>query len=225
MSKELAQLDGRSIPTKREMKKIQRDILRFLGRRSHHLGARLRRRGSSSSAEELLCLARTTKRTDARLIAEIGFNVGFSSYAFLSAHPQTQVISFDLTEHAWTKAAKELIDEQFPGRHTLIFGDSRNTVPDFKARNPGLSFDLAFIDGGHDYEVAKVDISNMRPLCGEETVVVMDDLVPSRPWGVGPTRAWNEAIQEGVIRQDELFKSGIGMKRSWALGRYVFDGQ
>lgn len=223
MSNELAQLDDRSIPTKREMKNIQRDMLRFLRRRSHRLGERLQRRGSSSSAEELLCLARTARRTDARLIGEIGFNVGFSSYAFLSTHPQINIISFDLVEHAWTKAAKELIDERFPGRHTLIYGDSRNTVPEFKQRNPAASFDLAFIDGGHDYEVAKADILNMRPLCEEKTVIIMDDLVPSRPWGVGPTRAWAEAIQDGVVCQDELFKAGIGMRRSWALGRYVFD--
>jgi predicted O-methyltransferase YrrM len=217
-------MDDRSTPTKREMKKIRREMLRFLRRRRHHLLERVRRRDSSSSAEELLCLARTAKRTDARLIGEIGFNVGFSSYAFLSAQPQACVVSFDLAEEAWTNEAKELIDERFPGRHTLIRGDSRNTVPQFKQRNPSVSFDLAFIDGGHDYEVAKADILNMRPLCTEKTVVIMDDLLPERPWGVGPARAWTEAIQEGVISQDELFKNGAIIKRSWALGRYVSNG-
>jgi predicted O-methyltransferase YrrM len=219
-----AHLDERSTPTKREMKKIQREMLRFLRRRSYHLGERLQRRGSSSSAEELLSLVRTAKRTGARLIGEIGFNVGFSSYAFLTAHPETRIVSFDLAEHAWTKAAKELIDERFPGRHTLVYGDSRETVPEFKQRNPAVSFDLVFIDGGHDYEVAKADILNMRSLCEEKTVVIMDDLVPSRPWGVGPTQAWTEAIQDGVVCQDELFKNGIGMRRSWAVGRYLFSG-
>ena len=168
------------------------------------------------------------KRTGARLIGEIGFNAGFSSYAFLSADPDTQVVSFDLDEHACARTAKKLIDKKFPNRHTLIRGDSTKTVPDYKSKNPDLHFDLVFIDGGHEYEVAKADITNMKPFCTEKTAVIMDDLTPWRRWGVGPTQAWTEAIREGIVRQDEMFKDGNPVdvieppgKRIWALGRYV----
>jgi Methyltransferase domain len=125
--------------------------------------------------------------------------------------------------------AKRLIDKKFPGRHTLVCGDSRDTVPAFAARNPGLRFDLVFIDGGHDYEVAKADLMNMRPLCTDTTVVIMDDLMPEWPFGEGPTRSWDEAIDEGLVSQDESCQAGRftpwkpGRFRRWARGRYVFD--
>jgi predicted O-methyltransferase YrrM len=207
-----------------DMKRMQREILRFLFLRGHFVVVE-----GSSTPEQLLYLASVVKRTDARLVGEIGFNAGFSSYAFLSADSKTRLVSFDLGKRTCTKTAKRLIDKRFPTRHTLIYGDSRKTVPEFKSRNPTLHFDLVFIDGGHAYEVAKADIANMKPLCTEKTVVVMDDLMPWRRWGTGPTRAWTEAIREGIIRQDELFKDGKPAdvieppgKRSWALGRYIF---
>jgi hypothetical protein len=138
------------------------------------------------------------------------------------------VVAFDLAEHACAKAAKKLIDKRFPDRHTLIYGDSRVTVPEFTVQNPGVRFDLVFIDGGHDYEVAKADLMNMRPLCTAETVVVMDDLTPWFRWGAGPSKAWTGAIRDGLVHQDELFKDGYLVeaiappgKRSWALGRYI----
>jgi predicted O-methyltransferase YrrM len=207
-----------------DMKRMKQEILRFLW-----LRGRFPTEGSSSP-EQLLYLASVVKRTGARLVGEIGLNAGFSSCAFLGADPETRVVSFDLDKHASTKAAKRLIDKRFPTRHTVIYGDSRKTVPEFKSRNPALHFDLVLIDGGHQYEVAKADIMNMKPLCTEKTVVVMDDLAPWHRWGTGPTRAWAEAIREGIIRQDGLFKDGKPVdvieppgKRSWALGRYVFS--
>jgi predicted O-methyltransferase YrrM len=209
--------------TLRDMRQMKRSVLRSLLLTGH-----LPSEGSSSAAQ-LLHLTRIARRTNTRLVGEIGFNAGFSSHALLRAHPDLQVISYDLGQRRSTRAAKRLVDQRFPRRHTLIWGDSRNTVPEFKASNPAVRFDLVFIDGGHSYEVAKADIVNMKPLCTEKTVVIVDDLMPWRRWGKGPTRGWTEAIREGIIRQDELFKDGkpadvIGPpgKRSWALGRYVF---
>ena len=55
------------------------------------------------------------------------------------------------------KAGKEFIDKNYPDRHTLIIGNSLNTVPEyFKKENK--KFDLIFIDGGHDYDIAKYDL-------------------------------------------------------------------
>ncbi|WP_059017891.1 class I SAM-dependent methyltransferase [Mycobacterium sp. M26] len=182
----------------------------------------------STSTEELLYLANLAQDTGARLVGEIGFNAGFSSFAFLSAHPEIEVVSFDLGEHAYSRTAKKLIDQKFPGRHTLITGDSTITVPEYHRANPDVRFDLAFIDGGHAYDVAQADVANMRLCCSESTAVVMDDLTPWLSWGEGPYRAWTEAIDAGVLRQVEMFKDGRRVdtmeppgKRSWALGNYV----
>jgi predicted O-methyltransferase YrrM len=201
---------------------MKREILRFLW-----LRGRPPLEGSTST-EELVYLGNLVGRTGARLIGEVGFNAGFSSFAFLSADPNTKVVAFDLGEHAYSKTAKRLIDKKFPGRHTLILGDSTKTVPDYHSKNPDLKFDLVFIDGGHDYEVAKADIMNMRLFCTDRTAVVIDDLTPWLRWGEGPYRAWNEAVDAGIIRQDEMFKDGKRVevmeppgKRSWALGCYL----
>ncbi|HPX36854.1 MAG TPA: class I SAM-dependent methyltransferase [Mycobacterium sp.] len=184
----------------------------------------------STSPEELLYLATTAQRSGARLIGEIGFNAGFSTQAFLRAAPDARVISFDLVEHGYTKVAKKIVDEKFPGRHTLIAGDSTKTVPEFAGENPDLRFDLVFIDGGHAYEVARADIMNMMPMCTAKTLVVIDDLTPWLKWGKGPHRAWTEAIEAGFVRQTEVFKDGVKVdaieppgKRVWALGNYLYS--
>lgn len=183
----------------------------------------------STSPEELLYLATTARNTGARVIGEIGFNAGFSAQTFLRAVPDARVVSFDLVEHGYTKVAKKMVDAKFPGRHTLIAGDSTKTVPEYAAANPELRFDVAFIDGGHDYQVAKADIVNMMSMCTEKTAVIIDDLTPWLKWGKGPTQAWNEGIEAGYIRQSEVFQDGRKVdvqqapgKRVWALGNYVY---
>lgn len=183
----------------------------------------------STSPEELLYLATTAKRVDAKIIGEIGFNAGFSTNVFLGSSQDSHVVSFDLVEHGYTRAAKRAVDQKFPGRHTLIAGDSTVCVPKYARENPDLRFDLVFIDGGHEYEIAKADIMNMMPMCTASTAVIIDDLTPWLRWGKGPTRAWMEAIEGGFVRQEELFKDGLRVsvieppgKRVWALGHYVF---
>ncbi|WP_293310842.1 class I SAM-dependent methyltransferase [Mycolicibacterium sp.] len=183
----------------------------------------------STSPEELLYLATTARNSGARVIGEIGFNAGFSAQTFLRAVPEARVVSFDLVEHGYTKVAKKMVDAKFPGRHTLIAGDSTKTVPEYAAANPDLRFDVAFIDGGHDYQVAKADIVNMMSMCTEKTAVIIDDLTPWLKWGKGPTQAWNEGIEAGYIRQNEVFQDGRKVdvqqapgKRVWALGNYVY---
>jgi predicted O-methyltransferase YrrM len=212
-----------ALPSLRQMRRLESRLFwRLLLRR---LGAG----EGSSSAEELLYLVRVARNAKARSIAEIGFNAGCSSYALLRYVPDATVVSFDLGEHASIAVNKKLIDKKFPGRHTLISGDSRETVPAFADSNPDLRFDLVFIDGGHDYEVAHADIVNMRLLSSDSTALVMDDLVPWASYGAGPTKAWEEAVRDEFVRQEELFQHGERVEkaqppgaRAWALGRYVF---
>jgi predicted O-methyltransferase YrrM len=209
-------------PTLQHMKQVERRLYwRLLFRR---LGAG----EGSSSAQELLYLVVTARRSGARLIGEIGFNAGCSSYALLKHVPDAKVVSFDLGEHDSVAVNKKLIDEKFPGRHTLVTGDSRETVPAFADGNPDLRFDLVFIDGGHEYAVAHADLLNMRRLSSARTAVVMDDLVPWQSYGSGPTKAWEEAIRDGVVAQDELLQDGQRVDatrppgvRAWALGHYL----
>jgi predicted O-methyltransferase YrrM len=193
------------------MKRVKRDLFRDL------LFHGCLPMEGSCSATQLAYLSRISARVDASLIGEIGFNAGYSSYGLLSANPYVAVVSFDLNRHASATAAKKIIDERFPGRHLLVCGDSRQTVPQFARSNPTLRFDMVFIDGGHDYHTAKSDLLNMALLSSPATAVIMDDQIG---WlNPGSTRAWREGLRDGVVRQDELVKDG---HRAWALGRYVF---
>lgn len=197
------------------------DMIRFLSRRGQ-----LPTEGSSSQ-EQQGYLRRLVRQSRARLVGEIGFNAGISSLAFLSGSPCLRVISFDIGYHPVVRHAKELIDTHYPGRHELVIGDSKLTVPRYAEQHPEISFDLVFIDGGHDLMTARADIANLRLLCHPGAGVIVDDLTPWLDWGAGPATAWCEAVGQGLIVPIEMFKDGQRVhaieppgEKAWALGRY-----
>lgn len=186
--------------------------------------------GSASTAQREY-LARLASQSTVRRIAEIGFNGGISAANFLLANPDATVRSFDLNRYDYTDLGKAHIDKRFPGRHQLIIGDSAKTVPIFADENPETKFDLIFIDGGHEFEAAKADIRNMRELAHAATVLVVDDLSPWTVWGIGPVKAWNEALQADEVYQNELLQNGllVGVplesegEKVWVTGGYRFE--
>ena len=105
-------------------------------------------------------------------IIEVGFNAGHSSCAFLAAREDVTVVSFDLGLHGYVTRAKQYIDKAFPGRHTLVIGDSRETLPRYRADHPAAVFDLAFVDGGHDYDVARADLVTILPMIRPSGLIV-----------------------------------------------------
>jgi FkbM family methyltransferase len=159
-------------------------------------------------------------------IMEIGFNAGHSALLFLATTPpETKVVSFDLGEYAYVFAAKRYIDSVFPGRHTLVTGDSTTTIPKYEeqvahrmknpATAPPLLFDFIFIDGGHQGDIPLKDILNSLRLARDErNIVAIDDISrdPSRQahYTVEPTKAWSQMVSAGNIREfgyDDYFLS------------------
>jgi predicted O-methyltransferase YrrM len=111
-----------------------------------------------------------------RLIIETGFNGGHSAAAFLTASPDVRVVFFDIERWDYVRDAKALIDDLYPGRHTLIRGDSRQTLPQYSRANPDTSADIAFIDGGHFGDVPWSDATNALKLLRHGGLLVMDDV-------------------------------------------------
>ena len=173
----------------------------------------------SSQVEDLINL---TNKPNINMM-EIGFNAGHSAEVFLQNNKQLNLTSFDLGHHNYVTTGKEYIDMTYPNRHTLILGDSRETIPNFIKENPNKKFDIIFIDGGHDYEIADTDMKNCFHLAHKDTIVIIDDTMFTIGWErfytIGPTRTWTEHIQQNKIielnRKD--YSPGHGM--SW--GRYV----
>jgi predicted O-methyltransferase YrrM len=151
-------------------------------------------------------------------ILEIGFNGGHSADLFLSSSNAT-VLSFDLGENLCVQTAKDYIDIKYPSRHQLILGNSVDTIPQYISQYPNTTFDLIFIDGCHDYDVAITDILNCRNLANKNTVVIVDDIIIAddyslqKSWTLGPSKAWAECILDGVVCHisAEMYCAGRGM--------------
>lgn len=182
-----------------------------------------------ASLAQVASLSDTARRAGATRIAEIGFNVGYSTIGFLQSSPDVTVVSFELDHRSCVKLAKEFIDELYPGRHELVLGDSVQTVAEYADAHasPANRFDLVFIDGGHEYEVASADIRNARRIAAPGAVVVMDDLTPWYLWGTGPDRAWREAVSAGLVEPVEYLVDGERVEsiegpadRAWVVGRF-----
>jgi predicted O-methyltransferase YrrM len=155
--------------------------------------------------EDLIQLTKHSKT-----VMEIGFNAGHSAELFLS-NSQCILTSFDIGYHDYVHNAKNYIDLMYPNRHTLILGDSTVTVP--KCNN---TFDVIFIDGCHEYDVAKQDLENCIKLAHKDTIIIMDDTIYTKgletSWTIGPTNAWNEnANIHKICRKDYM----VGRGMSW----------
>ena len=157
-------------------------------------------------------------------IMEIGFNAGHSAEIFLKNNKDLTLTSFDLGQHPYVIAAKEYIDTTYPNRHTLIIGDSRKTIPSYLQSHKLQKFDIIFIDGGHDYDIAKSDIENCFHLAHKDTIVILDDTMFTNGWEhgytIGPTKTWTEHLQQNKII--ELNRKDYCPGRGMSWGKYAF---
>jgi predicted O-methyltransferase YrrM len=156
-------------------------------------------------------------------IMEIGFNAGHSAEVFLNNNNNLILTSFDLGEHNYVATAKKYIDSVYPDRHKLILGDSSKTIPLFIKENKDTKFDFIFIDGGHNYEMAKTDMENCKFLAHKDTIVALDDTIFKKEWEkyytIGPTRTWTEHIQQQKIVELKSTDYSPGRGMSW--GKYI----
>lgn len=155
-------------------------------------------------------------------VLEIGFNTGKSSEFFLQRNSNIHVVSFDIGEHAYSKIGKQYIDECYPGRHMIVWGDSSKTIPKF----PKQLFDLILIDGGHEHHNALSDLVNCMRFAGPDTIILMDDVIYKyeymAKYSVGPTKAWIQLRNILLVEETDHIECGDG--NGLSIGRYIGGG-
>jgi hypothetical protein len=149
---------------------------------------------------------------EAPRVVQTGLGLGWSAWAFLAGNASCSLVSFDLGCHLAIGQVTAVLDREFPGRHALIVGDSKISVPRNAHRFEGAT--IAFVDGGHDYETATADLRNFAKA---GRVVVIDDYVEA-PWAAGVARAWDEAVDRELIEETGVYRDGA---HGWAAGVYL----
>jgi len=154
--------------------------------------------------------------TSIKTVFEIGFNTGLSSAAFLESRPDIHVLSVDIGEHEYVLKGKKWIDSKYPGRHTLIIGDSTCALPEIMKQFPSYTPDMIYIDGGHDDPVPRKDLENCLQLCKPSTWFIIDDVVE---WMPGIIQPLNNLLSEKKIVALDQQRSGI---HGWLTFKKIF---
>eukprot|EP00929_Paragymnodinium_shiwhaense_P052694 TRINITY_DN2639_c0_g1_i2.p1 TRINITY_DN2639_c0_g1~~TRINITY_DN2639_c0_g1_i2.p1 ORF type:complete len:361 (+),score=58.12 TRINITY_DN2639_c0_g1_i2:131-1213(+) len=108
-------------------------------------------------------------------ICETGFNAGHSALRFLSQSVKSHIYEFDLGEHAYGKIAEQFLTGRFPGRLTVTWGSSVETLPKFAMSNPDVKCDLVIVDGDHAYATAIADLVHFAPMASPHHILTIDD--------------------------------------------------
>jgi len=91
-------------------------------------------------------------------LLHFGFNTGWSAALFLSL-TSANVTSLEIARVEQAEKAVKILDERFPDRHKIFWGDSVETAKLVYAGKLSIGkFDFAFIDGGHTPNVVESDI-------------------------------------------------------------------
>eukprot|EP01029_Cantina_marsupialis_P017755 TRINITY_DN39_c2_g2_i1.p1 TRINITY_DN39_c2_g2~~TRINITY_DN39_c2_g2_i1.p1 ORF type:complete len:426 (-),score=127.35 TRINITY_DN39_c2_g2_i1:223-1500(-) len=159
-------------------------------------------------------------------IVEIGFNAGHSARTFLDISDDVTVTSFDIMHHDYSQLSKQYIDTKYPGRHTLIAGNSTEAVPNFVNKYKPAPVDLIFIDGDHRFEPALRDIVNCKGFADMRTMLIIDNVAPHRGCGFGTFYAWRRCVEMGFLNHLHHYEvEGVEKDEysdGWTLDTYVF---
>jgi hypothetical protein len=71
-------------------------------------------------------------------VCQTGLGAGHSAIAFLLNNPKVYVTSFDSAALGSVRQASSLLDQWFDGRHATVPGHSRQTLPQYVARQQGM---------------------------------------------------------------------------------------
>ncbi len=174
---------------------------------------------SGQLPEQILAYIHLVRLPFVKTVCETGFNAGHSTFTWLASNPEVHVYSFDIGYHAYAKPQAELLSGMFPGRLTVTWGNSAQTLPFFRKSNPDVRCDVIVVDGGHTPEIAQADMANFRLMANTNNLVVLDDY-PTQYYG-SLGIAWKKLTDSGVLKT--IFNCGFagGKWRAFSVGQFL----
>jgi len=114
---------------------------------------------------------------DVQTVCEVGFCAGLSALLLLEALPSATVLSFDLGDLPWARAADALLRSQygparFPG---VVFGDAATTIRAHHAAHP-FACDAVFVDSAKTYTGRYRALVDLRAVSRAGAHVFMDEV-------------------------------------------------
>lgn len=149
---------------------------------------------------------------------QTGFNYGNSAFAFLCFAPAAAVLSWDLGVHGYVRVAEELLQSQFPGRHHLTIGDSRQTLRNAVTTESQPGCNIVFVDGGHYEDTITADIYHFMQLAHQGALLIVDDC--SHDGGLMAGGVFSSFVGNQEIREEQEAARHFGPERSFCVGRY-----
>ncbi len=153
-----------------DIQRKHRDFIKAVAQRQERLEGH-----SGLALEQVLTYIHLVRAPFVRTVCETGFNAGHSTFTWLASNPAVHVYSFDIGEHHYSRPLAQLLSTMFPGRLTMTWGDSLQTLPEFRKSNPDVRCDLIIVDGGHTKAIAQADMDNFRQMANKTNVIVLDD--------------------------------------------------
>ena len=100
-----------------------------------------------------------------------------AALAQAQAAPYAQVISFDLGDMPWSRAADSAIRQAYPRFQGVVFGDSLKTIPRHKRHEKPLRCDAVFVDGSKYFEGRFASLVDLRAASADNAIVFMDEVI------------------------------------------------
>ena len=170
--------------------------------------------GSINQAQQGFIFRFLQEHPEIKNILETGFHVGLSAAIMMEAREDIRVVSSDIFWFDYTRRAKLLLDIHYPGRNTLLAGNSVNTLPTFFNTFPSYSPDFVFIDGGHERPVPYIDLYHILNHIKASTPVMIDDYCQEHGQH-GVIEGVNRFIELKILEKVQIYKSE---DRGWVLG-------
>lgn len=158
--------------SRKELEKYDYDFLNKLYIQfDHHEGCSFGWKSVDSLLSQILFHEKVIGKINPKKVLEIGTYKSMYPYFLKTNIPDVKVYTFGIDEGS--QDCVNLVNEYFGEEFiTFVLGDSTETLTEFDPED--ISFDLAWVDGGHTYDVAYSDLINCARL--EIPEILIDDI-------------------------------------------------